>query len=334
MQEKIEMTLATNFNYLPLEKNQEGLYSVPTMRCGVLPFYIDNDDQIIWGCIKSNRVGPITITPPAGIQDIIIMKDELYLSLEVGKPFPDLKLDFLVPFIGELFRDQIYQEIIARLVDNKFNVYVEHPLNTALHETQEEHGVDLGKEGRDRHLLNTLLELPLQKLSGKQGATSQCTYIAFLKNPDGVVLNYTEKIENKIRRNLKRPFYEKGCWGTLDSFKLALEQEKEKFNATEKREEYTPPQLALIDVTLSANQEAIEFLENIELLVKSNLEKSRHGQRLAINVQNNIYTSRMLGTHGIFNVTPQPPKELREAKEDRQYTYCGFKSGFLKGQSF
>lgn len=27
-------------------------------------------------------------------------------------------------------------------------------------------------------------------------------------------------------------------------------------------------------------------------------------------------------------------KELREDKEDEQYTYCGFKPGFLIGQSF
>lgn len=198
MQQKIEMKAMPKIHFLPLEKNKGGLYPVPIMRCGVLPFYFDKDNQIIWGCVESNRVGPITITPPAGIQDIIIMKDEQCFNLEVGKPFPDLKFNFLSAFTGKLFRDQTYQDIIACLIENKFNLYIENPLETALHETQEEHGVDLRNEGRDSHLLNTLLELSVQKLSGKQGATAQYTCIAFLKNSDDVVLNYTNKIEKRL----------------------------------------------------------------------------------------------------------------------------------------
>mgnify|MGYP000122457107 CR=1 FL=1 len=340
MQKKIEMKAPTDLNFSPLKKNQEGLYSVPTMRCGVLPFYIDNDTEIIWGCVESNRVGPIIIMPPAGIQDIIIMKDELCFNLEVGKPLPDLKLDFLSPFIGKLFRDKAYQEIIASLIQNKFNVYVENPLETALHETQEEHGVDLRNEGKDRNLLNALLELPLQQLSGKQGATTQYTCIAFLKSCDDVILNYTNKIENKIRRNFGRSFYEKGCWGTLNSFKMTLKLEREKFDSIDKQTHYTPQQVDLIEGMLSANHDAIELLEKIELWIRFDLEQLKLAkilagegviyqncvQELATNYRNSRGSaSSMLEIHGIFNLNTQLGKD-REEKKD---TYCGFKPGFL-----
>ncbi|MCL9682572.1 hypothetical protein [Legionella maioricensis] len=358
MQKKIEMKAKTEIHFLPLEKNKDGLYPVPTMRCGVLPFYIDKNNQIIWGCIESNRVGPITITPPAGIQDIIIIKDEQCFNLEVGKPFPDLKIDFLSTFIGKLFRDQIYQDIIACLIENKFNLYVETPLETALHETQDEHGVDLRNEGKDRHLLNTLLELPLQNLSGKQGATTQYTCIAFLKNGDDVVLNYTNKIEEKIRRNLGRSFYEKGCWGTLGSFKTTLALEQIKFNSTSEQTHYTSQQMDLITGTLSANQDAIEFLESIELLIRSDLEKLKlakiligeglinqdFAQKIATNYPNSHGSimelnaplkedsvSLMLATHGVFNLNTQLQKECPQKNQDTDF---GFKPGFLIGKSF
>ncbi len=60
------------------------------MRCGVLPYCLDKDNQIIWGCVESNRVGPVTIAPAAGIQDIFAIRDGQRFVLEVGKPFPDL----------------------------------------------------------------------------------------------------------------------------------------------------------------------------------------------------------------------------------------------------
>lgn len=360
MQKKIEMKVSIGHHFFPLEKSQEGLYAVPTMRCGVLPFYIDSDNQIIWGCVESNRVGPITIMPPAGIQDIIIIKDELCFNLEVGKPFPDLKVDFLSPFIGKLFRDQTYQKIITCLIENKFNVYVENPLETALHETQEEHGVDLRNEGRNRNLLNTLLELPLEKLSGKQGATAQYTCIAFLQSCDDVILSYTNKIENKIRRNLGRSFYEKGCWGTLNSFKMTLNLEREKFNSIDKQTHYTSQQIDLIEGAISANHDAIEFLEKIELWIRFDLEKLKltkifagegviyqnFAQELAPNYRNSWdsttglnsslkeNSSSMLEIHGIFNSNAQLQKELRQHKEKQEDTYCGFKPGFLIGKSF
>lgn len=317
MLERIEIQTNTTSPYVPLEKNQEGEYLRPTMRCGVLPFYIDKHYQIIWGCVESNRVGPITIAPPAGIQDIIVMmKDEVIFKLEVAKPFPDLNLDYLKPFIGQFFRDKAYQDIIRCLIDNKFGVFAENPLATALHETQEEHGVDLSNEGRDRHLLHTLFKLPLKKLSGKQDATSQYTCLAFLKNGDGVVLNYTNKIENKIRRNFNRPFYEKGCWGTVESFKISLKSEREKYKTMDENL-YNTGQIELIKGMLATNEDAITFLENMELELKPFIEKLKLEERVAFTNP----SVAMLGKHSIFNLN----------KPD---TYCGFKSGFLIGKPF
>lgn len=267
------MNVMSEIVHFPLEKNEDGLYPIPTMRCGVLPYFLDKDNQIIWGGVESNRVGIITITPPAGIQDIIVMKNKHGFKLEVGKPFPDLKYDFLQGFIGVLFRDQAYQDIVTCLIDNKFSLYVENPLATALHETQEEHGIDLRYGGRDHHLLNALWELPVQKLSGKQGATAHYTCIAFLKNSEGVKLHYSDKVEKKIRRNLGRAFYEKGCWGTVDSFKVVLAKARATFNSFQDQIHYTAQQIDLIKGTLSAYQEAIEDLECKELIIRSDLGK-------------------------------------------------------------
>lgn len=263
------VTLGDISEYLPirLEKGSNGLYPFPVMRCGVLTYY-QMDHQIIWGCVKSNRVGPTTISPPAGIQDIIIMKDGYSFTLEVGKPLRDLKYDFLNMFIGVLFRDQAYQDILNCLVANKFEIYVENPLVTAIHETREEHGVDLRKnEGRDYYLLNTLVQLPIQTLSGKRGASAQSFWVASLNNLDDIVLSYTTKIENKIRRNFGREFYEQGCWGTLPEFKNALLEER-------KLSSLMPQQTDLVTGVLEAYDETIELLERLELLIKADFKKT------------------------------------------------------------
>lgn len=224
----VELNDISEYPPIPLEKDENGLYPYPTMRCGVIPYCYRKGHPIIWGGVKSDRIGPTTIALPAGIQDVLIIKDGRRFVLEVGKPFPGseseiLEYDFLQIFVGKFFRDQTYQDIITCLVSNKFEIYVENPLVTALHETHEEHGVYLQKnEGRDHYLLNTLRELPIQRLSGQRGADAECFWIASLNNTDGIVLKDTKKIENKIRRNFGREFYEQGCWGTLSEFKDAL----------------------------------------------------------------------------------------------------------------
>ncbi|MDP1603843.1 MAG: DUF2608 domain-containing protein [Legionella sp.] len=270
MPKLVELNDLSEYQPLPLEKEKNGLYSVPTMRCGVLPYY-RNGNQIIWGCVKSDRVGPTTIAPPAGIQDILVIGDERRFFLEAGKPFPNLGYDFLQEFIGKLFRDQVYQDIITRLIGHKFEIYLENPLVTAIHETYEEHGLDLRKdEGRDLSLLNTLVQLPVQNLSGKRGASTQCLWVASLQTIEGVVLSDTKKIENKIRRNFGRHFYEKGSWGTLAEFKSAL-SEARNYSSDSLQ---TPQQRDLIAGVLEAYEETLELLERTELLIRADYKKS------------------------------------------------------------
>ncbi len=265
-----EIHAASEYQPLRLEKDKDGLYPVPTMRCGVLPYYL-NGNQIIWGCVKSDRVGPTTIAPPAGIQDILIVKNDRCFSLEVGKPLPQLDDDFLQEFVGKYFRDDVYQQIIARFIENEFEIYIQNPLVTAIQETYEEHGFDLRNDvGRDHNLLNTLSQLPIQNLSGECGASAQCYWIASLNSTEGIFLTHTKKIENKIRRNVGREFYEQGCWGTLDEFKCALLEER-KYSL----DSSIPSQkISLIKGVLEAYEENIKLLERIELLIRDDLKKS------------------------------------------------------------
>lgn len=260
---------------IPLEKNTDGSYPFPRMRCGILTFYRGDDGQLIWGCVESNRVGPITIAPPAGTQDLIVVKDDRSFTLELSKPFPDLGFDFLKDFVGKALREEAYQEILACLTAHGFQIYVEHPLATAMHETRDEHGVDLRKEvGRDNHLLKTLFELPPEAWPEKRGAASQCLWIAHLASCEGVVLNYTDKVEKKMRRNLGREFYEKGCWGTLASFKESLAAARLKFSSSDVAS-YTAVQLELIREELAAYESNITWLERMEALMVAELDRAK-----------------------------------------------------------
>lgn len=275
MQKKIDLNALSEHPLLPLEKNKEGLYLLPTMRCGILPWYLDDKDQIVWGCVESNRLHPVTITPAAGIQDIIVKTENTCFSLEVGKSFPDLDYDCMKKFHGKLFRGDMYQEIVTYMIANGFNLYVENPLNTALQETEEEHGIDLKYGGKDNHLLNTLVELPVDTLTGKEGATSQSMWLASLKNADGVTLQYTDKIDRKIQRNLNREFYEKGCWSTLESLKTALARENDKFTFLYMDKEGLSDKTQLIGGVILAFQRTIKTLETLESMIRSNLNMSQ-----------------------------------------------------------
>ncbi|CAM2766248.1 hypothetical protein [Legionella worsleiensis] len=270
MPKTIKLHRTSEYAPIPLVKNEQGLYPVPTMRCGILPYTRQGSD-ILWGCVKSNRVGPVTITLPAGIQDILVTKGEKHLALEVGKPVPDLGYECVQEFVGTLFRDQVYQQMVSRLIENDFNVFIEHPLVTALHETREEHGIDLRKdEGRDHHLLHQLIELAVQPLSGQRGATAQMFWIASLNALDGIELSNTAKIEKKIRRNFGREFYEQGCWGTLPEFKKALIEARQHTTPTP----HSASQTDLIKGVLEAYEETLDLLSYLELLINNSFIKT------------------------------------------------------------
>nr|WP_028387605.1 DUF2608 domain-containing protein [Legionella fairfieldensis] len=115
-----------------------------------------------------------------------------------------------------------------------------------------------------------LVQLPIQSLSGKRGANTQSFWVASLRNLDGIVLSDTTKVENKIRRNFGREFYEQGCWGTLSEFKGAL-LEARKFLSLSSQ---TSQQTELITGVSEAYEETIELLERIELLIRADFKKS------------------------------------------------------------
>lgn len=256
----------TGHPLIPLEKAPDGNYPYPHTRYGILPYCVKDTGEIVWGCVESNRVEPITFEPAAGTQDIIVLKGDKRWVLESGKPFPDFsqEVNFLSTFIGKLFRDDVYQDSLSCLVANDFSVYLENPLATAIHEAYEEHGIDLHiGSGRDNHLLKTSLELTTREIFPAQNgvASPLHLWLAELTNIDGIELRKTNKIDKKMRRNFGREFYENGTWITLDYFKMKLLEEKTKFSPLDI---YSPVKAELINQAFSACERNIKFIEQIE----------------------------------------------------------------------
>jgi len=266
----------TGYPLIPIEKKGDGRYVYPCVRYGMLPYYKNLIGEIVWGCIETNRFEPITIEPAAGKQDIIAIKNDQRLVLELGKPLPDKSRDFnfLKPFIGQIFRDEAaYQDIIACLITNGFNVYLENPLATAVHEVYEEHGIDLRKTiGCDHYLLKVPLELlQFQLIPAQNGVAALGIWLPELASIEEINLRYTKKIDNKVRRNFGREFYEKGSWVTLVEFKTRFMQEKEKFSCLD---DYTLVKVELINWAFKAYEVNMQFLERTErsLLSQTQLE--------------------------------------------------------------
>jgi hypothetical protein len=256
----------------PLEKKSDGVYPMYKERCGVLPCYLNDAGQIVWGCVESNRVGPTLMSFPAGARDVIAIKDGHEIRLELGKPFPDVSCEALTPFIGTLFRNEAYQAIATALEDNGFRLFIENALEAALHEAQEEHGADIKEHtGRDRALLIHLIEHAEQEIIAKKGSEIMHVWVALLQSSEGVVLNRTDKVDRKIKRNFGREFYEQGCWSTFDEFKDKLRLEQEKFTSPGVMATYDTTQNELIDGALSACEGALEFLKHIEAKIKPDL---------------------------------------------------------------
>ncbi|WP_131783782.1 hypothetical protein [Legionella gresilensis] len=264
----------TGYELIRLEKDINGQYIFPNMPCGILPFFINNKNQIVWGCVETNRVGVTAIAPPAGTQDIIALKNNHRLTFEVAKPLKENDYDFLQPFVGKPISNQIYQNLITSLIEEGFDVYIEHPLATAAHETKEEHGIDLHiKEGTHSSLLVSMFEFVPQTILAKRGTTTQKIFAAHLTTPGSVDLNYTDKIEEKITLNKGRSFYEKGIWTTLEALKLNLEKEQQSFKVQKEAGTllFNPEQIALIEAEFKAYASRVELIEKIESSIKTNL---------------------------------------------------------------
>ncbi len=260
MPKSSEVIDITGYPLLPLEKSADGKYPFPRTRYGILPWYINEQGQILWGCIESNRIEPVTLAPAAGTQDIIAIKDGLRLVLEAGKPLPDLDIPGWTK--GERFRDDVYQATIERLVDRGFDVYLENPLATAIHEAYEEHGINVC----DRRLLTRQLESLLPMITPEHtDVAALCVWFPELDRThiDSINLRYTEKIDTKMRRNSGRQFYEKGCWVTLADFRARYTGEKEKFSSLA-LSGYAPVKITLINETFKAFDIYRQLLESIE----------------------------------------------------------------------
>lgn len=240
--------------YQKIEKNQDGSYQTLSLRCGILPYFFDINNQIVWGCIKSNRLGLITITPAAGVQDLLISNERERIVLEVGKPLPDLEHEALREFIGRHLRDEVYQKVLTYFESRGYVILAENPLQTAFHETEEEHGIDLMTGGHDSHLLR---EFTVIQDSFKSRSTIKL-WLAELKNSDGVVLKHTDKIESKIRRNQGKAFFEEGCWGTVQEFQSSLNQQS-----------YTLNQSDLFQYGLEDCQNTIDLLILLEKRIRN-----------------------------------------------------------------
>jgi hypothetical protein len=266
----------TGYPLIPLKKTADGQYVFPRNRFGILPYYITPSGQIKWGCIESNRVEPITFAPAAGTQDIIVIKDKQRLVLELGKPLPALgdEFTFLHSFTGQSFRETAFQEILTCLTTNGFQVYLENPLATAIHEAHEEHGIDLRKsDGHDSHLLQVPLESsPYHLIASQSGEASLGIWLPRLTSIDTVALLHTQKTESKMRRNLGRKFYEKGVWITLEEFENRFNQEKAKFASLDG---CPPVKIELINETFRACERHIQFLKKIEPLLRQEEEQQK-----------------------------------------------------------
>ncbi|MDF1646241.1 MAG: hypothetical protein P1U61_04560 [Legionellaceae bacterium] len=271
-QSKQQLESTPIYPMTPLEKNADGTYPVDKTRCGVLPCYLNEQGQIVWGCVESNRVGPVLVNLPAGARDVIAIQGGHEIKLEWGKPFPDLSCSALTPFIGKPFRNDAYQEIVAVLESSGFQLFIENPLEAALHETQEEHGADVREHGgRDHHLLMSLLDCPEQEIVAKKGSEVMHVWVAHLQSAEGVVLNRTNKVDRKIKSNFGRAFYEQGCWGTLEYFKAKVHEEHVKFSSPEVLAIYNDTQKELIKGAFSACEGALSFLTSVEACVVSSL---------------------------------------------------------------
>lgn len=259
-----QLTDTTGYLLSVLEKNEQGQYFFPCTPCGILPFWINQENKIVWGCVETNRTGIISTLPPTGSQDLIVIKDNERLAIELSKPLPDLKKDFLEALTGKNSSGQIYQEIITRFIENGYQVYLETMLAAAVRETLEENGIDLQIEnGKNLGLLISMFDFPPQVVKAKRGMITQKIYAAYLSGNTGIELRYTDKIEEKILMNKDHSFYEKGIWCTLEYLKESFQDQKNNFSKDGKYE-FNEEQIKLMESEFVAWESRIQLIEKIE----------------------------------------------------------------------
>jgi hypothetical protein len=247
--------------HVPVQRQKDGLFPFPRTRYGILPYCVDSR-QILWGVIETDRVGPVIFTPAAGTQDLIAIKDEHSITLELSKPMKDyskhIHASFLTPFAGQLLRDEVYQQVLNGFQENGYQLYFESPMATAIHEAYEEHGLDLR---HDQSVLVKPIEQALFKCtSADKGDASLCLWMPQVRDIMAIKLKHTQKVEEKIRRNHGRVFYEKGAWVTLNELKTRYEAEQFKL----KQDVYPP----LVVQIMSQFQVSIRHIDMMEAKFK------------------------------------------------------------------
>lgn len=263
----------------PLVPDATGYFPFPRERYGIIACFIDSDDQLVWGGMESNRIGPTTIAPPAGVPDILAIKENQYYRFEAAKALPEFHLSFLDNYVGQLVRDMTYQQVLTRFKEQGFNLYLEHALTTAIGEVAEEHGLNLSNTlSSDRHLLHKLYQLPSIVAPGIQDSKSQQFWLALLHSNKGVCLKDTTKLEQKIRRNKGRQFYEKGRWGTLAQFKDDFEHA---FLQALEWYQLQPEKLELLALFLESHWQMLQLLTNLESQLRDKLLLTASNGRLA-----------------------------------------------------
>jgi hypothetical protein len=259
-----------------------GGYLFPKTPCGILPFYINKENEIVWGCVETDRIHIKSTLPPTGTQDIIAINGEERICIEASKPLIESNKLLIKPLILEdikngkillnkeeiIFNEKNYQPIIARLKEAGYQVFLENKLATSIHETFEENGIDLRLNGRDEHLLLAMYDFPVQPVKAKRGMTIQKIYAAYLAgdnlcNDTDIALKTTLKVEEKVPAFKGNNFYEKGIWCTLQRLKELFEAEKSKYTLSDKKE-LTEMQQETIAQEFGAWESRIELIEKIE----------------------------------------------------------------------
>lgn len=217
--------------------------------CGILPFAI-KDGQIVWGLVRTNRIGPSVVVPPSGARDLLVKAQGKEYRIELEKPLPeDIAIELgLTKWSKQSVKGGVYLEIVECLHIQGHEAYLESPLKTACNETAEEHGLDI--LGANFQLLKTLFELPPQTLEAKRGTVTQLLWVAYLSGVDGVNLQkHQNKKEAKIECTKGSTFFEEGCWGTLEQFSKELKELQEQ---------------SLQNADLSFNREGLVILNSEE----------------------------------------------------------------------
>lgn len=215
-------TKSATFELTTIPRDEHGQFIMPEHSIGIVPFYINEQHEMIWGCVETNRCGLNISMPPVGSPDIIVNKGLEQFRLELNKPIPENITD-LKEFFGSKLCKAVFDRVMQKLEASGYQLYIENPLDTAARETYEEHGCDLRKPlGKNRGNLKALFGFPIQHIQSHNKMVAIQCFTALIDNPQAVDLKTTHKQEEKIANRIGHTFYETGTWMSLTALKQKL----------------------------------------------------------------------------------------------------------------